>query len=267
MRNNFTLIWSFRNRIDELTASILSADITCPKSINFLLVDASSDMSSIYKLREFIKPFKNRNIRIVESFYRSSLSEAWNLGMMLCDTRYVIFASSDTFFKKKGWDDIFKQQMLTKEKMEYVLIENHALFALDRFIIPKMGWFDENYKIGPHFDSDYMLRARENNIKFAIFHNDGFYSHGDTEQESKERFNSEVKDRLPMNGTYNEEWFMKKWKSNWPGWISSIRDGKTNLPHPPTHISQAKRILIEEDPHPVYTKKLKEEYENLNNRS
>ena len=47
MKSNYTLVWSFRNRFEELSKSILSADIYFPKEVNFCLIDASSTDETI----------------------------------------------------------------------------------------------------------------------------------------------------------------------------------------------------------------------------
>ena len=61
-----------------------------------------------------------------------------------------------------------------------------------------------------------------------------------------------------MNNFYNEDYFKEKWESVWPGWREAISQGQLDLPHPPTSISQAKRLVAERDPHPVYTEKYNE---------
>jgi glycosyltransferase involved in cell wall biosynthesis len=248
MENNVTIVWSFRNRIDVLKKSILSADKTTPKNVNFCLVDAASTDETIKELRDFCNKIDNRIIRICESAYRTSLSEAWNLGMMLSDSRYVIFSSSDVEFISDAW---FK--VITSTNSEYVLLENHAVFLIDKLSIPSLGWFDEGFLSGPHFDVDYMIRASENNIRFSIIQNLGYYLHGDTEEETISRTTSEVEDRLPMNTLENEEYFMSKWQSGWPGWRNHLNS--VHKPHPPTHITQVQRKVSEIDPHPLYTKK------------
>ena len=254
MKNGFTLAWSFRNRIDIFMESIRTADRTCPKSIDFCLVDAASEEDTIRTLREFCTTIEDRRIRICESTYRSSLAEAWNLCMMLTENRYVVFASSDVIFLKEGWIDTIKAGLT---RSQYVLMNNHAVFCLDKTAIPRMGWFDENFVAGPHFDPDLMIRASEKGIPIINMGNNGFFVHGD-ESDGKvmtERSQGEVKDRLPMHNFHNEEYFQKKWRSNWPGWRPSIESGSSHFPHPPTHISQVQRTADELDPHPVYTKK------------
>lgn len=254
MKEAYTLAWSFRNRKDILFQSIQTAHDTCPIEVDFQLVDAASDEDTIRSLREFCNTLEGRRIRICESSYRSSLSEAWNLCMMLTENRWVIFASSDVVFKKRGWFERLKSSGAS-----YTLMNNHAVFCLDKKAIPKMGWFDENYMAGPHFDPDLMIRASENNVSLVNLGNDGFFVHGDEADKSvaKIRHTEEVKDRLPMNNYHNEDYFKSKWESSWPGWREAIDKGEVQLPHPPTHISQARRLKPELDPHPKYTEKYK----------
>jgi len=252
MKDAYTLAWSFRNRKDILFQSIKSAHDNCPLDVDFQLVDAASDEDTIRSLREFCNTLEGRKIRICECSYRSSLSEAWNLCMMLTENRWVIFTSSDVLFQKSGWFDRLKSS-----SSPYTLMNNHAVFCLDKKSIPIMGWFDETFKAGPHFDPDLMIRASEAGIMLQNIGNDGYFIHGDEAdlEVAKDRHNTEVKDRLPMNNYYNEDYFKMKWECDWPGWRDAIERGEVHLPHPPTHISQVVRKLIEKDPHPTYTEK------------
>ena len=251
--NEFSLVWSFRNRLSVFEESIRSADKTCPAEVPFYLVDAASDEETIRGLRNLCNDL-SRPIKICESFYRSSLSEAWNLGMMLTDSRYVIFASSDTKFLSKGWYEALRSAMVDNGG-EYILIENHSVFGVDKAAIPRLGWFDETYVIGPHFDVDYMIRASENGIAFGITPNQGYYHHGDSPETSQSRLAGDVENRLPMNDLTNEKLFKDKWETDWPGWEEAKASGKIHMPHPPTHISTVVRKTSEIDPHPFYTKK------------
>lgn len=251
MNYSITIVWSFRNRFDVLKKSLQSADAVCPSYINFCLIDASSDEITIRKLRNFCNTIKGRTVRVCESAYRSTLSEAWNLGIMLSNTRYVIFVSSDVEFKNDTW--IKELQKMIDAGYEYVLVENHAVFMLDKRSIPKIGWFDERYALGPHFDTDLMIRASENKVRFIIVKNNGSYFHYDSPETTKERKAKDVKDRLPMHDLTNENIFKTKWKTIWAGWQDGI--------HPPTNITQVKRRLPEIDPHPFYTKKYQDLYE------
>jgi len=254
MKEAYTVAWSFRNRKEILFESLRTAHQTCPLEVDFQLVDAASEEDTIRSLREFCNTLEGRKIRICEASYRSSLAEAWNLCMMLTENRWVIFSSSDVIFTKGGWYGALKEVSQTHP---YVLMNNHAVFCFDKKAIPTMGWFDEKFEAGPHFDPDFMIRASEHGISLANIGNAGYFIHGDEADSdvAKERHNTEAKDRLPMNSYYNEDYFKEKWESSWPGWRDAISQGHTDLPHPPTHISQAKRLVAERDPHPLYTEK------------
>src|SRR5258706_2814435 len=256
MKYSITIVWSFRNRYEILKKSILTAHSTCPFYVNFCLVDAASDEITIRKLRIFCNTIKGRKIRICESAYRSTVSEAWNLGIMLSDTRYIVIASSDVEFVNNNW---FKGivKMIIKG-YEYVLVENHAVFMIDKKIIPQIGWFDERYALGPHFDTDYMIKGSEGKVELINIENNGSYIHGDTEAMTIARKKGEVIDRLPMYENTNDIIFKQKWQTTWPGWENRI--------HPPTHISQVKRLSKEIDPHPYYSSKYEKMYKNYLHR-
>lgn len=250
-----TLIWSFRNRLDVLKKSILGAHETCPAHVDFQLVDAASNPATIQGLRTFLNGLTTgRVIRVCESTHRSSLSEAWNLGMMLTENRYVMFSSSDCVFKKAGWYGAIQEQLDAGKP--YVLMPNHAVFGLDKSIIPKIGWFDEGFGIGPHFDPDYMIRASEAGISWTCVPNQGYYVHDEENKSYEKRITEHEADRLPMDSLENERYFISKWVSSWEGW-DKFKGTKTDLPHPPTSISQVKRRLKEVDQHPSYTEKIR----------
>lgn len=252
MKSGFTLIWSFRNRLEILKRSITTADKTTPKEVNFCLIDAASDEETIRELRIFCNSIQDRKIRICESAQRSSLSEAWNQGIMLSDTENVIFVSSDVEFLREEWFFALRDAM--NVGLQYCLLQNHAVFSISKKILPIMGWFDEGFQIGAHFDSDFMLRSTEHNIKFGIIPNtdESFYKHGhDDIKIEKERNTKEFQDRLPTNNKFNEQYFIKKWgcEKIWNGW--------SEWQHPPVSIHQSgvKRQFPEIDPHPQWTKK------------
>jgi len=253
MIEKYTMVWSFRNRFDVFRASIETADRFTPKDVDFCLVDAASTNDTLKSLREYCNTITDRTVRICESAYRSSLSEAWNLGMMLTPNRYIIFSSSDVRFISGGWFEELKDHQ-QQTGSQYILIDNHAVFLIDKMAIPQMGWFDEGFGIGAHFDCDYMIRASENGVILTITGANYHWIHqGDHDGEDLKRATTECPDRLPFNTMENEIYFKSKWESDWPGW-------KNDTPHPyhpPTNISQVKRLKPEIDPHPLYTKKCK----------
>jgi len=253
MLEKYTLIWSFRNRFDVLQTSIFTADKLTPKEVEFCLVDAASNEDTIRQLREYCNTITDRKIRICESSYRSSLSEAWNLGMMLTENRYAIFSSSDVIFTSSEWFTKLKSHR-EQTGSQYILIGNHAVFLIDKKVLPKMGWFDEEFGIGAHFDCDYMIKASESGVQLTNLGVPGLFIHqGDDADEGIKRGTTECPDRLPFNTLENEIYFKSKWSSDWPGW----KNDTAHPNHPPTNITQAKRLKPEIDPHPIYTKKCK----------
>ena len=249
MLNNYTLAWSFRNRVTEIQKSMITASNTCPDDVDFVLVDAASSPETLKQVKQCAEGLP-RTVRICESAYRSSLSQAWNLAMMLTPNRYMIFASSDVVFKTSGWFNALAEGLKTSP---YVLLQNHGVFGIDKAIIPKIGWFDEQFGPGAHFDCDYMIRASEAGIPVKNLPNDGYYVHDEENIQYTERVKDLDPDRLPIGNFANERYFMEKWKSGWKGW-ERLKGTGVDLPHPPTHIKVCERRIPEVDPHPIYTK-------------
>ena len=239
---NISLVWSFRNRLDLLRQSLKTAHTTCPKDVGFYLVDANSNYNYTiqelrYQLSQEILLDDHRKIHICETPYRSSLSEDWN---------FIIFVSSDVEFTSHAW---WNNIMRGLQSNPYVLAGNHAVFGLNRQqMIKDVGWFDEGYTIGPHFDCDYMIRASEAGIKVANVGATGYTHH--EKDGANARLENDIPNRLPMHTKDNEVYFKKKWECSWPGWT------RCSSPHPPTDISQVSRKLPEIDPHPYWTRNI-----------
>lgn len=253
--STYTLIWSARNRTPEFNNSLFTADSTFPSEVKFLVVDAASSQEHIESVRCKIDRLNDisctkRNIRLIESPKRITVSQAWNLGMMLADTDFFIFASSDVEFLS---DKLFRRFQLEYQRTNspYILSGNHAVFMLHKSILQKVGWFDESFTLGPHFDTDFMLRAQEAGINVTSIPNEGMYIHGDTPEETILRSTTGLEDRLPMNDFTNDRVFKEKWQTDWPGWEPYIND--VHKPHPPNHISQVKRLVQEINWHPSFS--------------
>lgn len=253
MNNDFTLVCSYKNRIEQLEDMVDSADRCLPVEVQFLLVDGGSTYKTLRHVSNIRDRF-NRHIRFLDC-EPNTLWQAWNYGYIHSSTRYVIYTSSDVVFQNRGILDYFKFRL--NEGYQYILAGNHAVFCVDKAALPKMGMWDEEFNNGPHADCDMLIRASEANIKIDYGPNN-WYTHGDTPNESKERLSSSVEDRLPMNTLDNEKHFKSKWESNWPGWENA--PDPLNLPHPPTHISQVKRRRMDHCPYPSYVEELREQY-------
>jgi len=243
-----TLIWSVKNRPDNIIKSVKTADITADPATKFLIVDAASEYENLAKLKYTVSKLE-REVKLIESYKCMTLPQAWNLGMMLCNTDNVFFASSDVVFTKQGWDKALDQFL---NQVPYILIDNHSVFGLNlKVMIPSVGWFDENFKSGPHFDPDYMIRTYEAGLQIGSIPNT-YYIHEDDIETKEKRLTSDVKDRLPMNDFFNENYFKQKWNTSWPGWKDAIERKELDMPHPPTHISQVSRNIPEINFHPGY---------------
>lgn len=244
----YTLIWSARNRTQVLAKSIETADKTFPKDVKFLIIDAASEAKHLNSLGCY-RTTLSRDIRFVESPKRITLSQAWNLGMMLADTDFFIFASSDVeFLSDKLFPRLVREYYRTKSP--YILVDNHSVFMLHKSVLHAIGWFDESFVLGPHFDTDYMLRAQEVQLPIANVPNLNTYTHSDSDEDTILRCTTDVPDRLPMNDFTNDTVFKNKWETSWPGWEPFAT--QVHKPHPPNQISQVTRKIQELNWHPGY---------------
>lgn len=253
---NYTLIWSWKNRLEVFKNSIYTAHFFFPSQVKFLIVDGGSTLENLKELRKFVS-LLDRDIRLVET-NGNTICEAWNLGLSICDTRYAIIASSDVEFTNHGL--INQLALVIEEGYRYVLVDNHAVFMMDRAIIPYVGLFDERFDSGPHFDTDYLIRITEAKIKWRCVNN-SFYKHGDSHAETVLRTTTSVADRLPMNTFHNEDFFRSKWDTDWPGWRLYI--DQVHKPHPPISIDQVDRKLNEVNWNPSLVAKMRR-YESSN---
>lgn len=249
---DITVVWSFRNRIVELERSIRTAHHTSPADVAFLLVDGGSSEETIRALRRITSDLLGRTIRVAESHRRTTIVEAWNLGVYLADSPSVVIASADTTFIRGGWIEAFRGAFAAGGR--YVLMPNHALFGLTKAAVQRIGFFDEGFVNGPHFDCDYLIRASEAGVAPTWLQDGGFYDHGDPPEITRARLAGEVQDRLTMSDLTNERYFKAKWAGGWPGWEGA--PDPMNLPHPPIRIDQVTRLRPEVDPHPRWRERL-----------
>ncbi len=252
---DYSLIWSWKNRLEIIKNSVYTAHFYIPPEIQFILVDGGSTRENRKELRKFCD-LLDRDIVFVEG-NGNTLWRAWNIGLDVAKTRYCVFASSDVVFNRSGLITALDESLLDGYK--YCLVDNHAVFMMDRAIIPKVGLFDENFINGPHADCDYLIRVTEAGVPWRCIHN-SFYKHEDTPQETIQRTTFSVVDRLPMNTFENENYFRSKWKTDWPGWKDYVN--QVHKPHPPISISQVTRIVDEVNWNPSLTHRMKELYGN-----
>jgi hypothetical protein len=269
---DFTLAWSFRNRPEVLEKSIMTAHSTCPIDVDFLLIDAASNKETIKYIQDVISYLPERKIRLCESFYRSSLGEAWNLALILSNTQNVIFASSDVYFTGPMWFN-FLREIKNETQAKYILMDNHALFMIDKALVPIVGWYDESFSIGPHFDTDYYIRLLEKEIFIVGIPNNELYTHGNEPEIEFMRNNiapgeddTLIQDMLPMKVPENDKYFYTKWRPIFytkedMRQIHEMQLYAECLPEVINNYQLVERMLPEIDPHPLYTQKFKELYQ------
>lgn len=251
--SDFTLFWSWKNRVETFQQSIYTAHFYLAKEVPFLLVDGGSKFENLKEMRRFVD-LLDRDIRVVET-NGNTLYEAWNIALATINTRYGICSSSDTEFIAHGLIDSFRSAI--DEGYQYCLVDNHGVFMIDRAIIPKVGLYCQGFSNSAHGDCDYLIRITEAGVKWRCINN-VFYKHEDTPETTIARTTSAVPDRLPMQTFENEDWFKKKWSTSWPGWRNYVN--QVRKPHPPISISEVTRLLPEVNWNPSLVTKLEKLY-------
>ncbi len=103
------------------------------------------------------------SVEFVENPRNLGVSAAFNQGIVLSDTRYVVLSGDDV-----GYDDNWMQPLLealnsASPPMQVSLSEPLAFssFCLDKTIIARQGWFDQCYTRIYYEDDDWSLRTME----------------------------------------------------------------------------------------------------------
>lgn len=226
---DISLTIASRNRLDSLYNNTLASVIkTCPKDLEVLVLEDSSD--------EHIRNTDIRNhisnLSVCEIPFKSSCAHTWNLSIILSRTQYVIICADDLELRP-GWYEALIEQI--NLKYDYILIDNHRLFCINKGVIPYLGWPDENFKGGCFEDCDMMVRVRHKKIRLSNI-TSNWAIHKDAAQSTK----------VSWDYTPNKKYFGEKW---------GIEE------YIPSQLDNYKQLISDTDWYPSFTKLYKEKYE------
>ena len=139
-----------------------------------------------------------RHCDIIKRKKFHSLAKCWNECIVHSKTRYSLILNDDIVFQ----DPMTIPKIVKKHKEGFPVVhatENWSGFSIDKALINKIGWFDENFAHSWE-DADYRLRMSKNEIPYY-------------------RFDPHlVKHIRSKNGRFQNQWdksseyFFKKWK-------------------------------------------------------
>jgi hypothetical protein len=103
---------------------------------------------------------------IVKTSKKQTTANCWNRCIQFSQSRYVIILSEDMVFTDT---EIFKKvQSIHSDGFGMVYLNESGCFSLDKSIIPKVGWFDEDLD-GQHNEIDYQMRLTNEGVESYRF--------------------------------------------------------------------------------------------------
>lgn len=164
--------------------------------------------------RENIDVPKNEYIKkmVFEKYdYRyKSLAQIWNHFIESYDLSNYVIMNDDILFENNFLKSFFEYIKENPNSLILTKDNEFTCFSISKFVIEKIGLFDENYEGAYYEDTDYTLRCEINNINIKKFDGDKFgYIHvkNSTMKTCDANHFNHIKNRLDLNGKY----FQKKW--------------------------------------------------------
>lgn len=171
------------------------------------------------------------NFRSVLIPEKSSLTELWNLSIMLSPTDWVFLCNDDIIFKP-GWLEYLEEKI---EEDKYLLVHlfHYGAMLFHKSLILKVGWFDERFRGGGYEDNDYQLRISEANLKDKVDRSHDFIRReggreiGHFIDHLKYEYKGEN-----WQGENNYEWCSTKWGNGCNWRLPAIRQSEEIDWHP-----------------------------------
>lgn len=146
---------------------------------------------------------------------KSSLTELWNLSIILAPTDWVLVCNDDIEFKS-GWLGYLEETIKTGA-YDLIHLFHYGAFCIHKSLILKVGWFDERFRGGSYEDNDYQLRIMEAGLKDRVDR-----SHDFIRKEGKREVGHFIDHTKYVHmgegwqGCNNSQWIASKWGNmNW----------------------------------------------------
>ena len=157
---------------------------------------------------------------------KSSLTELWNLGIILSPTDWVLICNDDIEIKP-GWLEYLEKTIDTGD-FDLFHLFHYGAMCMHKSMICKVGWFDETFEGGGYEDVDYQLRISEAGLKNRVDQSHAFMKREGSDglhnfivcEGNKEigHFVDHTKHCYSQEnnwqGRNNEHWIIKKWRTN-----------------------------------------------------
>jgi len=116
------------------------------------------DFSSLNNLEAIQGICRANDFEFYRKQERTGLAKSWNLGIIKSPTRYVIVSVDDVILKmNREW--IHRTKELFALGAHLVFLFKKKCWAIDKSIIPTIGWYDERFPFCGYGDGDWYHRA------------------------------------------------------------------------------------------------------------
>lgn len=126
---------------------------------NIIVWDNNTTGEELEIIKQIEKDYSH--IKFVYNEENLGCTGAWNKGLILSETDWVLLCSDDMKFDD-DWFDILNQILEEKPQLEQIHLNAWNAFAFHKQTIVRMGWWDERYRYYPSMeDDDWYLRTVE----------------------------------------------------------------------------------------------------------
>jgi hypothetical protein len=151
----FTIVVPTRNN-EKIANEFL---INCSNVVDYeiILIDDFSDYHIDY--------FYNQNITVCRNKKKQSLTESWNQGVEMSNTDNIIICSHKS---RPNKENFLKLENLLNDGYGLVALGGFHFFGINKFLITKIGMFDEGFKVGMWEDNDVLNKLVVNDIAYYL---------------------------------------------------------------------------------------------------
>lgn len=141
---------------------------------------------------------------------KSSMTELWNMAIILSPTDWVLVCNDDIEFKP-GWLEYLENTIATG-KYDLIHLFHYGAFCIHKSMVLSIGWFDERFRFAGFEDNDFQLRISEAGIKDRVDRSHDFIRRdGGREVGHFVDHTKYVHNQHCSWGGSNEPWFKAKW--------------------------------------------------------
>lgn len=153
--NDYTIIVPTRNNLKFANDFLQNCLNT--STYDIILIDDFSDAKLDY--------INDSRITLVYNTTKQSLTKSWNQGIKLSKTNNVIICSHKA---RPSSNDFIKNNDLLNQGFGLVALNGFHFFSFNKYLLTKIGFFDEGFKSGYYEDNDCLNKLVVNDISYYL---------------------------------------------------------------------------------------------------